>query len=244
MRTNNKILPLEVSRLNYEINGHKLIENLNFKLDTGQISVFLGPNGAGKSLTLKLCHGILKPSSGNIIWSSDLSEKSDETRQSHTMVFQKPILLRRSVRANIEHTLKVCKIPKNLRADILEKALAKTGLDKISNLPAKAISGGEQQKLAMARAWALSPKVLFLDEPTTNLDPSATISIENLIKEFHKAGTKIIMTTHDLRQAQRLSNEILFFHSGRLLEQTESDKFFANPKTKAARAFIKGELFW
>ena len=244
MKTNNKILPLEVSKLNYEVNGHKLIENLNFRLEAGQITVFLGPNGAGKSLTLKLCHGILKPSSGDIIWNTDLSNKSTTNKQFHTMVFQKPILLRRSVRANIEHTLKLCKIPRNTREDILEKALAKTGLNEISNLPAKSISGGEQQKLAMARAWALSPKVLFLDEPTTNLDPSSTIAIENLIEEFHNAVTKIIMTTHDLRQAQRLSNEILFFHRGKLLEQTDSDTFFSNPKTQAGRAFIKGELFW
>jgi tungstate transport system ATP-binding protein len=106
------------------------------------------------------------------------------------------------------------------------------------------LSFGEQQRLALARAWALMPQVLFLDEPTANLDPAATHTVERVITAIHAAGTQVIMTTHDLAQARRLADEILFLHRGRLLEKGPADAFFAGPRNDLARAFLRGELLW
>jgi tungstate transport system ATP-binding protein len=106
------------------------------------------------------------------------------------------------------------------------------------------LSGGEQQRLALARAWALAPEVLFLDEPTASLDPTSTREIERIIAAIHAAGTKIIMTTHNLGQARRLGDEILFLDQGRMLERSPVEHFFSRPRTAQADAFIKGELPW
>jgi tungstate transport system ATP-binding protein len=106
------------------------------------------------------------------------------------------------------------------------------------------LSGGEQQRLALARAWALHPEVLFLDEPTASLDPSATREIEALIRAFDGAGTKIVMATHNLGQARRLGDEVLFIHQGRLVERAPVERFFTHPGSAEAASFIKGELPW
>ena len=153
-------------------------------------------------------------------------------------------MLRRSALANIVYGLKLAGVsPKEceLRArDVIEAV----GLVALADKPARTLSGGEQQRLALARAWALGPEVLFLDEPTANLDPAATREVESLIAQIHAGGTKIIMTTHNLGQARRLGDEILFINGGCLIERAPSAAFFANPQTTEAAAFIRGELPW
>ncbi|NNE86131.1 MAG: ATP-binding cassette domain-containing protein [Alphaproteobacteria bacterium] len=247
------ILPLEVTDLVYEIDGKRLLHDISFRLSIGSRTVLLGPNGAGKSLTLRLCHGLLTPTMGAIRWGSQISDgkMSGEpagalarAQRHQAMVFQRPVLLRRSARGNVEHALKLRRVARAQRRARADLALAQTGLAALGDQPARTLSGGEQQRLALARAWATSPQVLFLDEPTANLDPAATRAVETLIDGFHAAGTKIVMTTHDLGQAQRIADEILFLHNGRLLEQTPADQFFTAPQTRAAQAFIKGELLW
>jgi tungstate transport system ATP-binding protein len=238
------ILPLEVSNLVYEAGGERLLHDINFRLTTGTRTVLLGPNGAGKSLILRLCHGLLTPTMGTVRWGSEVLADPVRTRRHQAMVFQRPVLLRRSVRGNVEHTLKLHRVPRRERRARADLALAQTGLAELGERPARALSGGEQQRLALARAWATTPQVLFLDEPTANLDPAATRAVETLIDGFHAAGTKIIMTTHDLGQAQRMADEIMFVHHGRLLEQTPAERFFATPATPEAQAFVKGELLW
>jgi tungstate transport system ATP-binding protein len=123
-------------------------------------------------------------------------------------------------------------------------ALAMAGLKDLADRPARVLSGGEQQRLALARAWASEPQILFLDEPTASLDPAATRAIESLIETIHRAGVKIVMTTHDLGQARRLGDDIVFMHKGRILERGSADAFFEDPRTVEAAAFIKGELLW
>jgi tungstate transport system ATP-binding protein len=123
-------------------------------------------------------------------------------------------------------------------------ALKEVGLAHLAHRPARVLSGGEQQRLALARAWALHPEVLFLDEPTASLDPSATREIETVIRAFDAAGTKIVMATHNLGQARRLADEIIYLHQGRVLERAAADQFFVRPATPEAAAFIKGELPW
>jgi tungstate transport system ATP-binding protein len=238
------ILPLEVSDLVYEIDGKRLLHDIGFRLSAGNRTVLLGPNGAGKSLTLRLCHGLLTPTMGAIRWGGQISGDLGYAQRHQAMVFQRPVLLRRSARGNVEHALKLRRVGRAQRRARAGLALAQTGLAALGDQPARTLSGGEQQRLALARAWATSPQVLFLDEPTANLDPAATRAVETLIDGFHAAGAKIVMTTHDLGQAQRIADEILFLHNGRLLEQTPAAQFFAAPRTREAEAFIKGELLW
>jgi tungstate transport system ATP-binding protein len=160
------------------------------------------------------------------------------------MVFQRPVMLRRSALANIVYGLRLAGISRTeseLRArDVLEVV----GLAALADRPARVLSGGEQQRLALSRAWALGPEVLFLDEPTASLDPGAARDIENIISAIHASGTKIIMTTHNLGQARRLGDEILFLYGGRLVERAPVGRFFAAPASAEAAQFIKGELPW
>ncbi|MFQ5971332.1 MAG: ATP-binding cassette domain-containing protein [Alphaproteobacteria bacterium] len=239
MRKPPPILPLEVSGLCYETAGERLIHDVAFTLYPGTRTVILGPNGAGKSLTLRICHGLLAPTAGRIRWRG-----AGEPRHHQAMVFQRPVLLRRSVEANVDYALKLRGITRGSRRDRIRAVLAQAGLVELAKRPARALSTGQQQRLALARALALSPQVLFLDEPTASLDPAATRTIEAMIDGFRAIGTKIVMTTHDLGQARRLADEVLFFHRGRLLEHSSADVFFGHPESAEARAFIKGELLW
>ncbi len=235
------ILPLKVSELRFAARGTELIKGISFSLGAGTRTVIMGPNGAGKSLTLRLCHGLLKPSGGIVGWAGP--DASGAVKR-HAMVFQRPVMLRRTARANLIHALSVAGVPRTDRKARADAALDYFGLTDLAERPARLLSGGEQQRLAIARAWALKPQVLFLDEPTSALDPAATKAIEEMIETIHADGVKIVMTTHDLGQARRLADDVLFLHNGRLLEQSPAETFFAEPKTEEARAFIRGELLW
>jgi tungstate transport system ATP-binding protein len=159
------------------------------------------------------------------------------------MVFQRPVLLAAAL-ANVTYALKLARVPQAERAGVALEALESVGLASLANRPARVLSGGEQQRLALARAWALHPEVLFLDEPTASLDPSSTREIERVIQAFDAAGTKIIMATHNLGQARRLGDEVLFLHQGRLVERAPVEQFFSRSASPEASAFIKGELPW
>src|SRR5215831_16049859 len=235
------ILPLMVHDLCYEIGGKHLLEGISFRTDVGPRTVVLGPNGAGKSLLLRLCHGLLQPSAGTIAWAWVTPEVA---RCCQAMVFQRPVLLRRSTAANITYVLRLQGIPRRQRWAMLTEALEQAGLLPLAARSARVLSGGEQQRLALARAWVLKPQVLFLDEPTTSLDPAATRAVEALLEHIHHSGTKIIMTTHDLGQARRLADEVLFLHHGRLVEYAPASAFFSNPQSKEAAAFLEGKLLW
>jgi len=232
-------LPLHLESVCFEAGGQRLIDRVSLTLEAGARTVVLGPNGAGKSLLLRLCHGLLRPSAGTIRWAgADPARR----RRAQAFVFQRPVLLRRSAAANVAYALAVAGVPRAERAERVGTALAQVGLGHLADRPARVLSGGEQQRLALARAWALQPKVMFLDEPTANLDPAATRAIEAVIGALHDHGVKIVMTTHDLGQARRHADEILFLHQGRLLEQADAARFFMRPATREARAFVAGEL--
>ncbi len=235
------ILPLRLESIGFIAGGARLIDGISAVLAAGPRTVILGPNGAGKSLLLRICHGLLAPSEGRVLWSGPgLGEAWLQRRQA--MVFQHPMLLRRSTRANITYALALAGVPRRARAEQAEQALARLGLAGLGDRPARVLSGGERQRLALARAWALRPEVLFLDEPTASLDPAATRTVEAALAEFQ--DTKIIMTTHDLGQARRLADEIIFLHRGRLLEQRPAAEFFAQPQSPEARAYVAGDLLW
>lgn len=239
--TKPRILPLEVHALRFEDRGQALIKDISFTLADADLSIILGPNGAGKSLLLRLCHGLLQPSSGRVRW---LGAGATEVRLQQSMVFQRPVLLRRSVAANLSYVLRLRGVPARDREERIETVLKLTGLTHLARRNARTLSGGEQQKLALARAWITRPEVLFLDEPTANLDPAATRAVEQIIRSICDSGTKIVMTTHDLGQARRLADEVLFLNHGVLLERAPAGVFFTSPQHRDAHAFIQGDLLW
>jgi tungstate transport system ATP-binding protein len=230
------ILPLALRDVSYAAGGRTIIDRVSFELAAGLRTVILGANGAGKSVLLRLMHGLLRPTAGEVRWNSE-----DPGRR-QAMVFQRPVMLRRSALANVVYALKLAGMPRPEEA--ARAALADVGLTPIAHRPARVLSGGEQQRLALARAWALKPEVLFLDEPTASLDPGASAEVERLIQTIHAAGTKIVMITHNLGQARRLGDEILFLNEGRLVESAPADRFFNRPASAETEAFLKGELPW
>ncbi len=234
------ILPLQVRNLHYEADGVPLIKDISFTLDRGTKTIILGHNGAGKSLLLRLCHGLIAPKAGRIDWKGNAQDPA----QRQAMVFQRPIMLRRTVADNVDYALRLRGVPHSERRGQVVDALKQTRLHRHAGRQARTLSFGEQQRLALARAWAMKPDILFLDEPTASLDPAVTRSIEDLINLIHGAGTKIVMSTHDLGQARRLADEILFLHRGRLVSHAPACDILNNPKDKEISAFIQGELYW
>jgi len=239
MRAPNSLLPLRLEEVSFEANGHRIIEGISLEIGAGERSVILGPNGAGKSVLLRICHGLLAPTGGRVMWNSSAGT---DVRHRQAMVFQRPVMLRRSAIANVEYGLKLAGAGAAERRAGAQRAMVGLGLSHLLHRSARVLSGGEQQRLALARAWALNPEVLFLDEPTANLDPAATREIESAIEKIGAAGTKIVMVTHDLGAAKRLAGEIIFMHRGRVLERSEARRFFRGPVSPEAAAFIQGEL--
>jgi tungstate transport system ATP-binding protein len=232
------ILPLRLEAVTFAAGGRAIIEPLTLALEAGPSTIILGANGAGKSVLMRLMHGLLAPTSGRVAWNAN----GHHRRQA--MVFQRPVMLRRSALANVAYALEAAGVPAPGRERLAIEALEEVGLRHVAQRPARVLSGGEQQRLALARAWALHPEVLFLDEPTANLDPGATREVETVIRAFDAAGTKIVMSTHSLGQARRLGDEVIYLHQGRVLERAPVGKFFPQPASPEAAAFVKGELPW
>lgn len=229
---------LELSNISYCIDSSFLLSNVNASLTATGISAIMGFNGAGKSMLLKVMHGLVKPSSGQVLWNGTPAD--NQHLKSQAMVFQKPVLLKRSTKANIDFVLKARQMKSTEQRNAL---LERVGLADKASLPARLLSGGEQQRLALARALALNPTVLFLDEATASLDPASTVIIERIVSEQANAGTKVIMITHDGAQAARLAQQILFMDSGSVVEQQPCDAFFTNPTSLAAQAYLEGRIY-
>jgi tungstate transport system ATP-binding protein len=237
--TEHPLLPLVARSVNFGINGRQIINDVSFWIGSSGRTVILGPNGAGKSVLLRLCHGLLKPTGGEIRW-GELSVA--HAREQQAMTSQQPVLLRRTVTGNLLHVLRVKSVPRSKRQDLVDAALQQAGLADLGGRAARTLSGGQQQRLAIARAFVLKPKVLLLDEPTANLDPAAVRGVEELIDAISAAGTKILMTTHDIAQARRLAADVMFLNHGRLLEHAPASEFFTSPRDSSAAGFLAGEL--
>jgi tungstate transport system ATP-binding protein len=234
------ILPLEAQGLAFEAGGRRLIDRIDLRLRPGMRTVVMGPNGSGKSLLLRLLHGLLQPSDGTVLWNGRPAD--DAIRRRQAMVFQRPVMLRRSALGNLQHALRTRGLPRHERRRRAEQALEQAQLAPIGHTPARLLSGGEQQRLALARALSLAPEVLFLDEPTANLDPASTVAIERLIQGAHEHGTKVVLVTHDAGQARRLADEIVFLCDGRLEDHAPAAQFFDAPGSSRARAFLEGRI--
>ena len=237
MHARHSPLPLVLRDVSFAAGGVEILDRVSLTLEAGPRTVILGPNGAGKSVLLRLCHGLLRPTAGTIEWRGPRGR-----RRPDAMVFQRPVMLRRSVRGNVEYGLKLAGIGAAERHATALRRLEAVGLAHLAGRAARRLSGGEQQRVALARAWTLDPALLFLDEPTASLDPAATRIVEAIVLAMQTAGTKIVMTTHDLGQARRLADEIVFLHRGRIVEHAPAAAFFAAPKSPEAAAFIGGEL--
>lgn len=223
---------LELRDLGLAEGGTSIVAGIDLKVSAGRTAV-LGPNGAGKSTLLRLMHGLLRPSAGAIVWPQALSQ---------AMVFQRPVMLRASVLANIEYGLSIAGVAASARRSRAHVALERVGLSQIAARQARKLSGGEQQRVALARAWALEPEVLFLDEPTASLDPASSREVERIIHEIAASGTRIVMTTHNLGQAKRIAEEVIFLAGGRCVEQAPAAEFFRLPRTAPAREFLHDEI--
>jgi tungstate transport system ATP-binding protein len=231
------IFPLSLAGVSFIPGGTPVLSDVTLDIAQNCRIVILGANGAGKSVLIRLMHGLIAPTTGSIRWAGG------ETRpNAQSLVFQRPVMLRRSALANVAYGLKLAGTQRGERQRRAETALARVGLAHLAGRPARVLSGGEQQRVALARAWAMEPAILFLDEPTASLDPNAAAEVERIIADIHHAGTSIVMSTHNLGQARRLAEEILFLHRGRITERTPAGDFFRQPQSAEADAFLKGEL--
>jgi tungstate transport system ATP-binding protein len=233
------MFPLHIAALRFAPEGRVVLDDLDLVLSGEGITVILGPNGTGKTVLLRLLAGLLPKHGGTIIWGA-----AAQPAGRLAMVFQQPMLLRLSVFANVEFALRPqAMTPAERRARTTE-VLERVGLAYRARDSARLLSGGERQRLALARAWAMRPRLLLLDEPTASLDPTATEAVERIIREIRTEGAKVLMTTHNLGQATRLADDIVFLAAGRVQEHEAAQRFFAHPRSPAARAFMQGELPW
>ncbi len=209
----------------------EIVRDLDLTFGPGGPTVLLGPNGSGKSTLIRLAMGLVAPTSGRIGWGG-----RDAPGERLAMVFQRPVMLRRTAGANVAYAL-------SRRDDArIAELLGRVGLAHLGERPARKLSGGEQQRLALARALARDPEILFLDEPTASLDPAATKAVEDIVRSVAASGVKIVMATHDIGQARRLAGDIVFLVRGRLTERAAATQFFHAPATAEAAAFLRGDL--
>ncbi len=232
------ILPLELIGATVRKRGKTIVGPIDCRIGETGLSVIMGPNGSGKTTLLRLMHGLERPRSGSIRWNSDTAS----ARKNQAFVFQTPVMLRRTAAENIIYPLRLQGHSKPEAAEITAVWLDRVGLSQASGLGATFLSGGEKQKLALARALSCNPEVLFLDEPTANLDGTATKEIEAILREALASGIRIIMATHDIGQARRLADDIMFLYRGNLHETGQATEFFKKPKTSEARAFVSGDI--
>lgn len=217
------------------INGSSiLLDDLSVFFSESGVTMILGQNGAGKSLLIRCLHGLIKPSSGLITIGG---KPTEDTRHLQALVFQKPILLRRTVAENLRFACQ----KKPSRTSLMDE-LRRVHLEDKLDHPARLLSGGEQQRLSLIRALIKRPKYLFLDEPTASLDPASVLIIENIISSIATEGVKVILISHDLGQAKRIGTDILFLHNSKITEYTTARKFFEVPESKEARAYLAGEI--
>jgi len=231
------LTPIQFKDLSVILGQKIILDKINCKIKSNSITAVLGPNGAGKSIFLQTINGLFSVQSGRLTF--NLMEINQEIRKQQAMVFQNPVLLRRTVIANLQFISNLRNKESNR---LLKKILSKVGLEGYEKKPARLLSGGEKQRLSMARALIINPNLLLLDEPTANLDPYSLKLIEDLVLEENSIGKTIIFTTHDMSQAKRLATDVIFLNKGKVLEQTISKTFFKSPKTLEAQKYINGEI--
>ena len=231
-------MPLAFEDVQLRAGDVAILDRLSLTFAPGAPTVLIGPNGSGKTTLLRVAMGLVTPTSGRVTW----GDERRPTPPRRAIVFQRPVMLRRSVRGNLIFALRAAGVPGPERERRAAELLRLVSLEALAARPARRLSGGEQQRLALARALARDPAVLFLDEPTASLDPAATKAIEDLVRALSERGIKIVMATHDLGEARRLAGEIVLLHRGCVVDSGPADRFFAGPASDHGRHFIAGEL--
>jgi tungstate transport system ATP-binding protein len=231
-------MPLAFEDVQLRAGDVAILDRLSLTVAPGAPTVLIGPNGSGKTTLLRVAMGLVAPTNGRVTWGPE--RRSAPPRRA--IVFQRPVMLRRSVRGNLLFALRASGVPGLERERRASELLRLVGLEDFADRPARRLSGGEQQRLALARALARDPAVLFLDEPTASLDPAATKAIEDIVRTLAARGIKIVMATHDLGEARRLAGEIVLLHRGSVVDSGPADRFFAGPASDQGRRFIAGEL--
>ncbi len=224
-------LPVAFEQASLRAGAVNIVSDLDLTLGAGSPTILFGPNGSGKTTLLRLAMGLVAPTSGRISWGGRA-----EPGERLAMVFQRPVMLRRTAAANVAYALRAH--DDRRVAELLDRV----GLAHVAGRPARKLSGGEQQRLALARALARDPEILFLDEPTASLDPAATKAVEDIVRAVAASGVKIVMATHDIGQARRLAGDVVFLARGRLVERAAAATFFTAPATPEAAAFLLGDL--
>ena len=232
------LLPLRLDNAVLRRGGRVVAGPIDLTIEGRGLTCVIGPNGAGKTSLLKMLHGLLPLHQGRLDWQGG----APGPRAGQGFVFQTPVMLRRTVLDNLAYPLRLRGLGRKAARARAEHWLEKVGLTGMGAHPARGLSGGERQKLALARALVPEPELLLLDEPCANLDGQATHAIEELLHAARDEGTRIVMTTHDLGQARRLADEVLFIHRGRIHEHSPASEFFAGCKTGEARAFLRGDI--
>ena len=238
MRAPASDLPLVLDDVSMQAGATTILNRLSLSITPGAPTLIVGPNGAGKTTLLRLCMGLDAPSSGRITWGG----RADCAPLRRAILFQRPVMLRRTTAANVAYGLAQAGTPRRLRAQRVAALLERVGLSDLAQRPARRLSGGEQQRLALARALARDPEILLLDEPTANLDPAATRGVEEIVLMAAQSGIKIVMASHDLGQLRRLAGEVIFLVRGALCEQGPAANFLDHPGTAEAAAFLRGDL--
>lgn len=229
------MFPLTLANLTVRRRGKLVLGPIDLVIDQGGPLIVVGPNGSGKTTLLRTMHGIERISDGTARW-------AQPDQANHAYVFQSPVVLRRSVAENLRYPLQLTKTPKPQITKAVDHWIERIGLTKVRDRAATRLSGGERQKLAIARALIRNPEVLFLDEPCSNLDGQSTREIEMLLLEAAAAGTRVIMATHDMGQARRLASDVIFMMSGRVAEMGPVPRIFDTPETTELRAFLNGDI--
>jgi tungstate transport system ATP-binding protein len=238
MRAPSDELPIRFENVSFAVRDTRVISDLEWAIGGTGTTTLLGPNGAGKTTLLRIAMGLIRPTSGRVTWGG--CENVSPTRRA--FLFQRPAMLRRSAAGNVRYALAAAGVPRAERNARATTLLTQVGLEGFGERPARQLSGGEQQRLALARALARDPAILFLDEPTASLDPAATKSIEDIIRTIAARGVRVVVSTHDLGQARRLANEAVLMHRGRIVETGKAGPFFDAPSTEEARRFLNGDL--
>lgn len=234
------ILPITGDGLFVRRKGRDLLDVRSITIGGRGTTVLVGPNGAGKSLLLNVLAGLKAPDRGTVLWNGVPPSRLRYCR--FGMVLQSAVLLRRSALANVEYALRAVGHDRTEARERAHRALADAGMTRLASASARVLSGGERQRLALSRALAVQPDVLFLDEPTSSLDPASVLAIEGMVKAASNGGTRIVLIAHDLAQARRVSNEIMMMHKGRIIESAPTDRFFDAPQCAQAKAFIAGKI--
>ncbi len=237
MRAPSSNLPIVLDGATVAAGGAFILERISLALTAGAPTVVIGPNGAGKTTLLRVAMGLIAPSQGCITWGG---QHDPPARQA--IVFQRPTMLRRSVAGNLRYALRAAGVPRRIHDRRIAELLGLVGLEKFAERPARRLSGGEQQRLALARALARDPTILFLDEPTASLDPAATRAVEEVIHAVAARGIKVVMSTHDLGEARRLAGDVAMLHRGRLVAAGPSPDFFSTPPNVDVATFLAGDL--